>query len=35
MFTAKVSWIFVQAFKKNIAKNEGLKRFGGNSSYNT
>ena len=30
MFTAKISWIFFQAFKK-IAKNEGLKRPGGNS----
>ena len=30
MFTAKISWIFVQAFKK-YRKNEGLKRFGGNS----
>ena len=31
MFTAKISLIFVKAFK-NVAKNEGLKRFGGNSS---
>ena len=31
MFTAKISLIFVKAFK-NIAKNEGLERFAGNSS---